>query len=305
MRAGSGPRRFGEHRREPWRSASDYRRRSPARAASASWSGRAGPTPARSAASASSTASSISNYEPLIALAAAAGATERIRLMPSVLLGPLRGAAVLAKQAATLDALSGGRLTLGLGVGGREDDYPAAAVPFDERGRIFDEQTDADEARLGRRAGRRRGRPDRPAAGARRAGRRCSIGGGSPAAIRRVGRWGDGFIGVAMAPIRSPPPTRPPRRAGGRPVGAAGRASCSACTTCSARRRRSAAETTCATTTPSSAPSPTRSADSIPSTPEAVKGAIAAYAGIGVDEIVCWPCAPDLEQVDRLAELVG
>src|SRR5947207_8606802 len=62
------------------------------------------------------------NYDPLIAFAAAAGATQRIRFTTSILLAPLHNAALLAKQAASLDAISGGRLTLGLGVGLREDD---------------------------------------------------------------------------------------------------------------------------------------------------------------------------------------
>ena len=78
------------------------------------------------------------NYDTLIAFAAAAGATQRIHLTTSVLLAPLRNTAVLAKQAASLDALSGGRLTLGLGIGSREDDYQAASVPFNRRGKIFD-----------------------------------------------------------------------------------------------------------------------------------------------------------------------
>src|ERR671933_1535040 len=67
------------------------------------------------------------NYEPLITLAAAAAVTDRVRLMPTVLLAPLRGAGVLAKQAATIDALSGGRLTFGLGVGASEEDLNLAA----------------------------------------------------------------------------------------------------------------------------------------------------------------------------------
>jgi alkanesulfonate monooxygenase SsuD/methylene tetrahydromethanopterin reductase-like flavin-dependent oxidoreductase (luciferase family) len=78
------------------------------------------------------------SYESLIALAAAAGATERIGLVTNVLLGPTRNPVLLAKESASLDQLSGGRFTLGLGVGGREDDYDAAGQPFHDRGKRMD-----------------------------------------------------------------------------------------------------------------------------------------------------------------------
>src|SRR5882757_7967440 len=80
------------------------------------------------------------NPEPLVTLAALAGATERIRLQTEVLLAPIRETPLLAKQAATLDRLSGGRFTLGLGVGGRDDDYAAAGFDVHTRGRRFDAQ---------------------------------------------------------------------------------------------------------------------------------------------------------------------
>src|SRR3954466_15997940 len=63
------------------------------------------------------------NPEPLVALAALAGATSRIRVQTEGLPGPLRSTALLAKQTATLDRMSGGRFTLGIGVGGRADDH--------------------------------------------------------------------------------------------------------------------------------------------------------------------------------------
>ncbi len=79
------------------------------------------------------------NYEPLVALAAAAAATERIGLCTSVLLGPLRAnAALLAKQTLSLNALSGGRFTLGIALGGREDDYEISHVGMEGRGAWLD-----------------------------------------------------------------------------------------------------------------------------------------------------------------------
>jgi alkanesulfonate monooxygenase SsuD/methylene tetrahydromethanopterin reductase-like flavin-dependent oxidoreductase (luciferase family) len=80
------------------------------------------------------------NYESLVALAAAAAVTERIGLATTVLLAPYRAnAALLAKQAATLQRLSDGRLTLGLGIGWREDDYEASGLEYSERGALFDQ----------------------------------------------------------------------------------------------------------------------------------------------------------------------
>lgn len=80
------------------------------------------------------------NYEPLVALAAAAAVTERIGLVTSVLLGPLRpNAAALAKQTLSLNALSGGRLTLGIGLGARGDDYEVSGISTSDRGEKLDE----------------------------------------------------------------------------------------------------------------------------------------------------------------------
>src|SRR6266699_6339441 len=129
------------------------------------------------------------NYEALISLAAVAGVTQRVRVMTSVLIAPLRSPAMLAKQAASLDALSGGRLTLGLGVGGREDDFIAAGVPFHRRGKIFEEQlTTMKRIWLGQPFSDDVG-PIGPAP-AQPGGPELLIGGYSPVAIQRVGRWG-------------------------------------------------------------------------------------------------------------------
>lgn len=80
------------------------------------------------------------SYESLVALAAAAAVTERIGLMTNVLLATTRSPVLLAKEAASVDQLSAGRLTLGLGVGGRKDDFEASQREFAERGKRFDDE---------------------------------------------------------------------------------------------------------------------------------------------------------------------
>ncbi len=80
------------------------------------------------------------NHDPLVALAAAAAVTRRVRLMTTVLLTPLRNDVVLAKTAATLQSISQGRFSLGLGIGWREDDFVAAGVPYAGRGTYFEGQ---------------------------------------------------------------------------------------------------------------------------------------------------------------------
>jgi alkanesulfonate monooxygenase SsuD/methylene tetrahydromethanopterin reductase-like flavin-dependent oxidoreductase (luciferase family) len=80
------------------------------------------------------------NYEPVVALSAAAAVTDRIRLVTDVMLGPLRqNPAMIAKQFLSLDALAGGdRAVLGIGVGGRDDDYEISGVDTSTRGAWLD-----------------------------------------------------------------------------------------------------------------------------------------------------------------------
>jgi alkanesulfonate monooxygenase SsuD/methylene tetrahydromethanopterin reductase-like flavin-dependent oxidoreductase (luciferase family) len=125
------------------------------------------------------------SYEPLTALAAAAAVTERIGLLTAVLLGPLRSnAPLLAKQAQSVQALSDGRLTLGIGLGAREDDYEASGVETGERGRLFDQLlTDLTAAWKDGGVGPAVGAPPH-----------LIIGGQVDKAFERVAKFGDGWI---------------------------------------------------------------------------------------------------------------
>jgi alkanesulfonate monooxygenase SsuD/methylene tetrahydromethanopterin reductase-like flavin-dependent oxidoreductase (luciferase family) len=124
------------------------------------------------------------SLDPFAALSAAAAVTERIRLATMIAIGPLRPAAMLVKDAATVQALSGGRLTLGLAVGAREDDYEAAGVPHKGRG-----------ARLSDQLGELRDWTDSPLvpSAVRDRPPQLLVGGLSAAAFTRMARYGDGY----------------------------------------------------------------------------------------------------------------
>jgi len=133
------------------------------------------------------------NYEELVALSAAAAVTSRIRLTTSVLLAPLySNTALFAKQTASLDRLSGGRLVLGLGLGGRDDDFTASVLPTEGKGRRLDQQlTEMKRIWSGERRGYAGAIGPEPV---RRGGPELILGGSAEASFRRVALLGDGWI---------------------------------------------------------------------------------------------------------------
>jgi alkanesulfonate monooxygenase SsuD/methylene tetrahydromethanopterin reductase-like flavin-dependent oxidoreductase (luciferase family) len=132
------------------------------------------------------------NFEPMTALAGAAAVTDRIRLATTVMLGPLReNAALVAKQALSLDALAGGgRVVLGIGLGGREDDYAVSDVSMHGRG-AWQDQALAQIRRIWSGDG-----SDGAKIGPRPVGSGPSliVGGAVDQTFERAGRWGDGWV---------------------------------------------------------------------------------------------------------------
>lgn len=240
-----------------------------------------------------------SNYEPLMTLAAVAAVTQRIRLMTSVLLAPLRNPALLAKMVASLDALSNGRLTLGLGVGGRADDFQAAGVPLEQRAWIFEEQlTLMKRVWSGQPVSEYVGPIGPPVVSPN--GPELLIGGYSQKAMRRVGKWGDGYIGGISVPAEAlelyhkaeeswKDVGRPgkPRFVGG------------FCFALGPNAR------SCAGHYLTHYFVAEDMAQSLPVTPEGVRQAIEARQEVGMDEVILWPCIPDLDQIDGAAKIVN
>ena len=232
------------------------------------------------------------NHESLIALSYAAAVTERIGLLTSIMLAPLRSnAALLAKQAGSLNALSGGRLTLGLAVGGRADDYEVSGLDFDRRGELFDQQL-ADLRRFWDERTVGFGAPE------------VVIGGRSAATFRRAAQW-DGWMMGGGAPDTFPPEIVKLEAA----WSAAGRDG--------KPRQMSLAYFSLGETPREQAlgyitdyyaflgeEAAGGFAESVPADPGTIQAVVAAFEAAGCDELVWFPTSSDPAQVDLLAEVV-
>jgi alkanesulfonate monooxygenase SsuD/methylene tetrahydromethanopterin reductase-like flavin-dependent oxidoreductase (luciferase family) len=243
--------------------------------------------------------------EPLSVLAMAAGTTKRIGLMTSVVIGPTRETTLLARQATTIDVLSNGRLTLGVGIGVRKNDYLATGENFHRRGRRSEEQFAllhrlwAGEA-LSNEIGAIG--PTSPRSG----GPELLIGGYVPAIAARIGKWGDGY----MAPGGGEPQAMQKmwrdilqawnennRQGQPRWVGA----SYFALGPNAAEQAASYINANYGYNSDLAA----RRLRSLPTSPAALEESIKRQADMGVDEFLLRPCAEEIDQLERLAEVAA
>jgi alkanesulfonate monooxygenase SsuD/methylene tetrahydromethanopterin reductase-like flavin-dependent oxidoreductase (luciferase family) len=237
------------------------------------------------------------NSESLIALAAAAAVTDRVRLVTDILIAPLRAnTALLAKQAATIDHLAGGgRVVLGLAPGGRPDDYEVSGVDFLQRGRIFDRQLEALPRFWDGDGDGSVGPSGRP---------RVLVGGTADVSYRRAAKFADGWTAggggpegfaqgreKAIAAWKAAGRDGEPRTMalfyfalGDDPEGQA---------------RRSLGDYYSF-----AGEYAERIVSSAAKDEDAVRGYIAAYKEAGCDEVICFPASADPAQVDLLAAAV-
>lgn len=254
-----------------------------------------------------------SNHDPFIALAMAAAVTTRIRLQTSVLLAPARNAGIVAKQAASLDALSGGRLTLGMAVGSRADDYVLAPADIRTRGARFDQQLDtmtrlwAGEVVDG--AGPLGPEP------CQNGGPEILIGGRALPALRRVARWGTGYVTGAVFSADIARATYSQVQEFWSDMGRTGTPRFVGTLAC-AIGQDAAADTAASIdhyyqyrgvadrSSQGVSPMKSDSRRNIPSTLGAIQEILAACESIGMDEVIVRPGVAEVEQIDKLAELL-
>lgn len=233
------------------------------------------------------------SFDPFATLAAAAGVTSRARLATMVAVGPLRPTGLLAKEAASLHALSGGRLTLGLAVGARTEDYEAARVEPRGRGRKLAEQL----AYL-------RGAVDGDRVGPSREGIELLVGGLSGQAFSRMARYADGYA-HGGGPPRAFASAAARAEAAWRDLGRPGRPRLWGqgyfCLGDAEERGHAYLLDYYAFTGPFAE----RVAAGNLTSARALKDFIRGYEEAGCDELVLFPTVADAEELDRLAEALA
>ncbi|MDR7554996.1 MAG: LLM class flavin-dependent oxidoreductase [Armatimonadota bacterium] len=238
------------------------------------------------------------SFEPLVTLGAAAAVTRRVRLATMIVVAPLRNTALLAKSLASLDALSGGRLVVGLGVGARHEDYTVAGVDHRTRGRVLSEQLAALRTLW-------EGSPAVPRA-LRPQGPPLLVGGLSDEAFARAARYADGYVhggGPPRAFARAADRARAAWIDAGRPgeplLWGQGYFALGDDATIDAGIRYMKDYYTF------TGPFAERIAAALLTTPQAIVQFIRGYADAGCHELVLFPAVADLRQLERLAEVVA
>jgi alkanesulfonate monooxygenase SsuD/methylene tetrahydromethanopterin reductase-like flavin-dependent oxidoreductase (luciferase family) len=242
-------------------------------------------------------------YEELTVLAAAGAVTERIRFLPNVVIGPARSTAELAKQAASVDQLTGGRLTLGLAPGWRPTDFQLTGRDFGTRGQRFDQQLHELQRAWAGEPLLDGTRPVGPAT-VQQPGVALVIGGSVDASIRRVVEFGIGWTAGGM------PPDAVGAIAGRvhtawKEAGREGRARIIALTYFSLGDAGEASKRYLLDYyAPMGDATAAMIAGNALRSRDAIAGAVEAYAAVGVGELILDPTVADPEQVDLLADVV-
>ncbi|GHH80542.1 LLM class flavin-dependent oxidoreductase [Streptomyces capitiformicae] len=239
------------------------------------------------------------NYESLTSLAAAAAVTERIRLTSSILIAAYRpGTAVLAKQAATVHALSGGRLTLGVAAGGREDDFQATGAPYRDRGRRLDDMITEMKAIWA-------GKGPVPGIGPffpDDNGPELIVGGHTPAAMARAARHADGWIAGGSSATGYAELADRARQAW-RTAGRAEKPRLVALIyACLGPGSREVAERYLRAYYAFIGPKAEMAAKAVITGAEGLRETVSAYAEAGCDELLIFPCTAESSQLELLAE---
>lgn len=145
-------------------------------------------------------------YDPFIALTYAAACTTRVRLGTGISLVPMHNPVILAKEIASLDQLAEGRFMLGVGIGWMAEEFQAAGVPFEDRGKRCNEYVEAMQQLWGNERASYSGEfvrfqnircNPKPVKGGRLP---VTVGGETTAAMRRVARYGTGWFGYMNSP---------------------------------------------------------------------------------------------------------